>query len=163
MVAFRRISTIPATASSKSERAPEEPVHAMWLFKRVFHQGYRAVNDAIRPHGVTATQLGAMNRLIAEPGLSGAQLARRLLVTPQAAQLAVVALERRGLVERIPDANHGRIVRTYLTKEGRRLTAICMVHAVEAEEALLAALDADERRALIGLLMRLAMQEPSIG
>jgi DNA-binding MarR family transcriptional regulator len=134
----------------------------MWLFKRVFHQGYRTVNDAIRPYGVTPTQLGALNRLIAEPGLSGAELARRLLVTPQAAQLAVVALEKRGFVERIPDANHGRIVRTYLTKEGRRLTATCMVHALEAEDAFLAVLDAAERRALIGLLMRLAMQAPPI-
>ncbi len=163
MVSFRRIATIPATASSKKVRARDESVHAMWLFKRVFHQGYRAVNDAIRPDGVTPTQIGALNRLVAEPGLSGAQLARRLLVTPQAAQLAVVALEKRGLVERIPDANHGRIVRTYLTEEGRRLTAISMVHALEAEEAFLAVLDADERRTLIGLLMRLAMQEPPIG
>jgi DNA-binding MarR family transcriptional regulator len=132
----------------------------MWLFKRVFHQGYRAVQDALRPYGVTPTQMGALNRLMAEPGLSGAELARRLFVTPQAAQLAVVALEQSGLVRRIPDANHGRIVRTYLTDEGRRLTAICMAHALEAEEAFLSVLDAPERRTLMSLLMRLAMEDP---
>src|SRR5579863_2073994 len=111
---------------SKKTRSGEEPVRAMWLFKRVFHQGHRAVNEAVGRYGVTATQMGALNRLIAEPGLSGAELARRLLISPQAAQLAVVALEKRGFVERIPDANHGRIVRTYLTDAGRSVAAICM-------------------------------------
>jgi len=132
----------------------------MWLLKRVFHQGYRAVGDAVRPHGITPTQMGALNRLVAEPGLSGAELARRMMVTPQAAQLAVVGLERRGLVERVPDAHHGRIVRTYLTDEGRRITAAGMERAVEAEEEYLAVLDHDEQRTLIALLLRLAMQEP---
>jgi DNA-binding MarR family transcriptional regulator len=145
---------------SKKTRAREEPVRAIWLFKRVFHQGHRAVNDAVRRHGVTATQMGALNRLIAEPGLSGAELARRLLVSPQAAQLAVVALEKRGFVERIPDANHGRIVRTYLTEAGRQVAAICMVRGLEAEEAFLAVLSAEERRTLVDLLLRLVMQEP---
>jgi len=138
----------------------EEPVHAMWLLKRVFHQGYRAVGDAVRPYGITPTQMGALNRLFAEPGLSGAELARRLLVTPQAAQLAVVGLEQRGLVARVPDAHHGRIVRTYLTDEGQRLMEAGMTEALQAEEEFLAVLDADERKTLIGLLMRLAMQEP---
>lgn len=134
----------------------------MWLLKRVFHQGYRAVGDTVRPHGITPTQMGALNRLTAEPGLSGAELARRMMVTPQATQLAVVGLERRGLVERIPDAHHGRIVRTYLTDEGRRVTDAGMAGAVQAEEEYLAVLDAEEQKTLIGLLMRLAMQEPPV-
>ena len=131
----------------------------MWLLKRVFNQGYRAVGDAVRPHGITPTQMGALNRLIAEPGLSGAELARRMMVTPQAAQLAVVGLERRGLVERVPDAHHGRIVRTYLTDEGRRVTAAAMERALQAEEEYLAVLDPEERTALTALLLRLAMQD----
>lgn len=40
--------------------------------------------SASRAFRVTPTQLGALNRLIQEPGLSGTELARRLLVTPQA-------------------------------------------------------------------------------
>jgi DNA-binding MarR family transcriptional regulator len=150
----------PTRATSSQPNVTDESVHAMWLLKRVFHQGYRAVGDAVRPHGITPTQMGALNRLSAEPGLSGAELARRMLVTPQAAQLAVVGLERRGLVERVPDAHHGRIVRTYLTDEGRRVTDAGMAEAVRAEDRYLAVLDAHERKTLLGLLMRLAMQEP---
>ncbi len=108
-----------AAAPRQKTRKFDEREHVVWLLKRAFHFGHRAVSDAVRPYGVTPTQLGALNRLVLEPGLSGADLARRLLVTPQAAQLALASLEERGLVERRPDANHGRIVRTYLTAEGQ--------------------------------------------
>lgn len=102
--------------------------------------------------------MGALNRLVREPGLSGAELARRLLVTPQAAQLALTALEERGLVERRPDANHGRIVRTYLTHDGQRVVDESMASGLEAEEKFLSVLDAGERRTLTELLTRLAKQ-----
>jgi DNA-binding MarR family transcriptional regulator len=152
------IARRPATKSAAAKRTPEEPEHALWLLKRAFHYGHRAVNEAVRPFGVTPTQMGALNRLRAEPGLSGAELARRLLVTPQAAQLALTALEEAGLVERRPDANHGRIVRTYLTDEGRHVIDRCLARGYEAEDAFLAVLSAAERRTLIELLERLAKQ-----
>jgi DNA-binding MarR family transcriptional regulator len=148
----RSPSPSPASKRPKAE-APEYP---LWLLKRAFHHGHRAVNDAIRSYGVTPTQLGALNRLLQEPGLSGAELARRLLVTPQAAQLALAALEERGLVERKPDANHGRIVRTYLTSGGRKVVKACMVRGLEAEDRFLSVLSADERNVLVDLLRRLA-------
>ena len=147
-----------AIPKSPRKARPQPPEYPLWLLKRAFHYGHRAVNDAIRPYGVTPTQMGALNRLVQEPGLSGAELARRLLVTPQAAQLALAALEERGLVERRPDANHGRIVRTYLTDEGRRVVDDCMVLGLRAEDQFLAVLTAEERKTLIDLLRRLANQ-----
>lgn len=133
------------------------PDHAVWLLKRAFHNAYRAVNDAIRSQGVTPTQIGALNRLVAEPGLSGAELARRLLVTPQAAHLALRALEERTLVVRRVDARHGRIVRATVTTEGRRVAKSCMARALAAEERFLSVLGPDERRLLTALLYRLAV------
>jgi len=147
-----------APNSSKTRRKVEPPEYPLWLLKRAFHYGHRAVNDAIRSFGVTPTQMGALNRLVQEPGLSGAELARRLLVTPQAAQLAIAALEERGLVERRADANHGRIVRTYLTDEGRQVVRDCMVPALQAEDEFLSVLTTDERDTLVDLLRRLAKQ-----
>jgi DNA-binding MarR family transcriptional regulator len=102
--------------------------------------------------------MGALNRLVQEPGLSGAELARRLLVTPQAAQLALAALEARGFVERRPDTNHGRIVRTYLTDEGRQVVKDCMVLGLRAEDEFLSILNAEELKTLVGILRRLAHQ-----
>jgi DNA-binding MarR family transcriptional regulator len=131
----------------------------LWLLKRAFHYGHRAVNEAVKSFGVTPTQLGALNRLNQEPGLSGAELARRLLVTPQAAQLALAALEERRLVERRPDANHGRIVRTYLTADGRKVVKDCMTRGLEAEDQFLSVLSTKERQVLVDLLRRLAQPD----
>lgn len=139
----------------------EQLEHAVWLLKRAFHNAHRAVNEAVRAFGVTPTQIGALNRLGQEPGLSGAELARRLLVTPQAAQLALTALEERGLVARTPDPNHGRIVRASLTKEGVRVVESALKRAYAAEEEFLAVLEPEERKALLVYLQRLARHEPA--
>ena len=133
------------------------------MLKRAFHNAHRAVTDAVRPYGITPTQMGALRRLIQEPGLSGADLARRLLVTPQAAQLALAALEKQGLVARTPDPQHGRIVRTTVTKEGRRIIKACTSRAYAAEDDFLSVIEPKERKALIDHLQKLAHTGPSKG
>jgi DNA-binding MarR family transcriptional regulator len=146
------------TSRSKVRNRDEPPEYPLWLLKRAWQSGHRAISEAIRVYDITPTQVGALNHLLYEPGLSGADLARRLLVTPQAAQLALTALDRRGLIERKPDPNHGRIVRTYLTPEGRRVTRLSMNRSLKAENQYLAVLNEDERNTLIGFLNRLAKQ-----
>jgi DNA-binding MarR family transcriptional regulator len=70
--------------------------------------------------GLTRSQFGALSVIVREPGLSAADLARALLVTPQAVNLVVGGLERAGLVERRPHATHGRILELFPTDEGAR-------------------------------------------
>lgn len=129
--------------------------NVLWLLNQAHQHGRRRVNDAVRGHGVTAAQAGLLNRLAEHPGLSGAELARRALTSPQASHLALEVLERRGLVERRPDPHHGRIVRSYLTEHGRRLATASISAAVQGEAELLAVLDADEQETLRRLLKRL--------
>ncbi|PYE84912.1 DNA-binding MarR family transcriptional regulator [Pseudoroseicyclus aestuarii] len=69
--------------------------------------------------GLTAPQYNVLCSLDAEPGASNARLARRAFVTPQTMQSMLVKLERAGLIERSPDAEHGRIQRTQLTEAGQ--------------------------------------------
>ena len=133
----------------------------LWLLKRAFYLGLHTLNDAMRDHRVTTAQLGLMRLLAEHPGLSGADLARRLLVTPQGAQLAVAALERSGFVERKPDPNHGRILRAYLSQEGRRVATACLADAVAAHQQLFDVLDPEEQRTLRNLLLRLVTQAPN--
>jgi DNA-binding MarR family transcriptional regulator len=130
----------------------------LWLLKQAFYFSYRTVNDAISGHGVTMGQLGLMRQLAAEPGLSGAELARRLLITPQGAQLALTSLERSGFVERKPDPAHGRILRAYLTDQGRAVTAAVYADAVSAHNEVFSVLDRDEQAMLHGLLARIVEQ-----
>ena len=126
----------------------------LWLLKQAFHFSLTTVNDAISGHGVTTAQIGLMRQLANEPGLSGAELARRLLISPQGVQLALAALERRGLVERKQDPQHGRIMQAYLTDEGRAVTTAVLADAIAAHENVFGVLTADEQRLLQDLLAR---------
>ncbi len=79
--------------------------------------------------GLNAPQYAVLASLEAEPGASNATLARRAFVTPQTMQSMLVKLERSGLIERNPDAQHGRIQRTGLTADGRTMVARAHVAA----------------------------------
>lgn len=126
----------------------------LWLLKQAFHFSLTTVNEAISGHGVTTAQIGLMRQLADEPGLSGAELARRLLISPQGVQLALSALEGRGLVERKQDPQHGRIMQAYLTGEGRAVTAAALADAIAAHESVFGVLTGDEQRLLHDLLAR---------
>lgn len=126
----------------------------LWHLKQAWYFALTAVNDAVSQHGVSTAQIGVLRQLANEPGLSGAELARRMLITPQGVQLALKALEQRGLVERKTDPQHARILKAYLTAEGRRVAAAVVGDAIAAHEAVFGVLTPDEQRTLRDLLAR---------
>jgi len=128
------------------------------LLKQAFYFSLNSVNDAIAPHGVTTAQIGLMRYLANEPGLSGAELARRLLITPQGVQLALTALERNGLVERKQDPQHGRIRQAYLTDRGRAVASVVSADAIRAHEQVFGVLTLEEQKTLQDLLRRVVEQ-----
>ena len=133
------------------------PDETLWLMKRAFSLQQRAVEDAMRGNGVSAAQAGVLSRLLDTPGLSSSDLARRLLITAQAATVAVASLERAGLVERRDDPTHGRIRRCFLTDEGRRVAEACVAAGADVERKLLAPFDGKQRaqfRELLSLFLR---------
>lgn len=126
----------------------------LWLLKQAFYFSLTSVNEAISPHGVSTAQIGVLRQLANEPGLSGAELARRLLISPQGVQSALTAMETRGLVERTQDPSHGRILRAHLTEEGRSVAAAVIHDAVAAHEAVFGVLTVQEQQTLRDLLSR---------
>ncbi|CAJ1509343.1 MarR family winged helix-turn-helix transcriptional regulator [[Mycobacterium] holstebronense] len=130
----------------------------LWLLKQAFYYSLTTVNEAISEHGVSTAQIGLLRQLAGEPGLSGAELARRLLITPQGVQLALSALERRGLVERKQDPHHGRILRAYLTDEGRAVTSAVVTDAITAHDQVFSVLNPQEQETLRALLARVVEQ-----
>jgi DNA-binding MarR family transcriptional regulator len=130
----------------------------LWLLKQSFYFSLKTVNDAISGHGVTTAQIGLMRQLANDPGLSGAELARRLLISPQGVQFALTALERRGLVERKQDPQHGRILQAYLTDEGRKVTSAVLADALAAHENVFGVLTGEEQQILHDLLARVVEQ-----
>ena len=127
----------------------------LWLLKQAFYYSLTTINEAMGVHGVSTAQIGVLRQLANEPGLSGAELARRLLISPQGVQFALTSLERQGLVERKPDPQHRRILRTFLTGEGRSLAATVVGDALDAQEKVFGVLTADEQQALRKLLGRI--------
>jgi DNA-binding MarR family transcriptional regulator len=132
--------------------------NTLWLLKQAFYFSLKSVNDAVAAHGVTTAQIGLMRQLSDEPGLSGAELARRLLISPQGVQLALTALERRGLVERKQDPQHGRILQAFLTDEGRTVAAAVVSDAIAAHDKVFGVLSAQEQHQLCALLGRVVEQ-----
>src|ERR1700754_2322759 len=126
----------------------------LWLLKQAFYFSLTSVNDAISTHGVSTAQIGVLRQLSNEPGLSGAELARRLLISPQGVQLALAALERRGLVERKQDPQHGRILQAFLTGEGRAVAGTVVNDAIAAHQEVFGVLSAAEQQTLRDLLGR---------
>jgi DNA-binding MarR family transcriptional regulator len=132
--------------------------NTLWLLKQAFYFSLTAVNDAISVHGVSTAQIGVLRQLSNEPGLSGADLARRLLISPQGVQLALTALERQGLVERKQDPQHKRILQAYLTEQGRKVVGTVVGDAVAAHERVFGVLSDEEQQTLRELLSRVIEQ-----
>ena len=57
----------------------EHTDNILWLLKQAWYFSLTSVNDAVSEHGVSTAQIGVLRQLSDEPGLSGAELARRLL------------------------------------------------------------------------------------
>ncbi|MFD0020449.1 MarR family winged helix-turn-helix transcriptional regulator [Streptomyces sp. NPDC058382] len=91
--------------------------HSMW---RANNSVGRALNERLRPLGVTMTQLGIVMTLDQYGPLSGADLARGQNITPQSVTTALAHLERIGWIERHPHPVHRRVVLVEPTEAGRR-------------------------------------------
>lgn len=130
----------------------------LWLLKQAFYFSLTSVNDAVSGHGVSTAQIGVLRQLSNQPGLSGAELARRLLISPQGVQLALTALEKRGLVERRQDPQHGRILQAFLTEQGRDVAAAVVHDAIAAHDKVFGVLSAAEQKTLRELLGRVVEQ-----
>jgi len=99
-------------------RAPEEQIG--FLLKRLMHV-FRHVLEARlrRSANLSFAHLVTLDQISEEPGIVGAQLARRLLVTAQTMTDLLKRLEREGSIERRPDPNNRRADRWYIRDEGQ--------------------------------------------
>ena len=80
--------------------------------------------------------------LKAYPGLSGADLARVALLTPQTVGVIIRNLERSGAIRKTPHPVHGRLLQWTLTRRGLTLLDKCRRHAMALERRLTAGLGA---------------------
>ncbi len=86
--------------------------------------GSRArLDEELKPHRCTHSQLRVLYEIRQHPGVSGATIARACGMTPQSAQAILVRAVERGWATRAKGADNERLVTARLTKAGERLLA----------------------------------------
>ncbi len=131
------------TGASLEARFDFEPLGT--LLGECFNYTRQHIGKAVRLHGVTAPQLGVLSWIMEEPGTSGAEVARRMHITPQAAQLSLRDLERKGLVERTPDPSGRKLMQSFLTEKGETVLASCVADVKDVYRELLGDFSTEER------------------
>jgi DNA-binding MarR family transcriptional regulator len=102
---------------------------------RQAHQAFRTAAQAeLTSLGLTFPQYSVLSVADAEPGLSGAELARDSMLTPQTTNEIITLLVAADLLVRRTDKRDKRLRRLEVTAAGRKLVARARpaVHAVEA-------------------------------
>jgi len=122
--------------------------HIGYLLRQAQGAFRHAGDTALAEIDLTLAQFGMLTLLGAHGALSGAELARLSLQTPQTADSVVKNLERSGLVARTPDPAHGRIIRVSLTAAGETRLAAAKRRVDAIERRLTAGLDPAQERAV---------------
>jgi DNA-binding MarR family transcriptional regulator len=142
-------------AVTPSRRSKREREGVGRVLKRAEQRLLRAKAAALKPLGLTLAQYVALSELDSEPGITGATLARRCLVTPQAMMVVLKALEDQGLVERSAHPRHPNVLEVYITAAGREALHDGRRAVDPIERRVEKAFSARELATLESLLMRL--------
>ena len=140
--------TEPSLTGTSVARSP----HLSYVVARLERALRREIARLVGPRGLSVAQYTTLSILRSRDGLSNAQLARRLWVTPQSMNEVISALERMELIERVPDAGNRRILRTALTPVGRETLAACDEDILAMEARMLGDMDEEGHDQLVTAL-----------
>ena len=110
-----------AMTNASAATVPARPeAHLGYLLKQAHQLMRAAIENRARAAGLTMTfpHMAALFLLSETPGLSGAQLARWAMVSPQTMNQILTRLEADRLIVRERDPEHGRILRARVTALG---------------------------------------------
>jgi DNA-binding MarR family transcriptional regulator len=115
-----------------------------------------AMERALADLGVTPPQFIVLTMLKAYPGLSGADVARVALLTPQTVGVIIANLERDGAIRKTPHPVHGRVLQWTVTRRGGTLLDKCRRHAKTLDRRLAAGLSAKAQTTVRRWLSKIA-------
>ncbi|MDN3443638.1 MarR family transcriptional regulator [Microbacterium sp. APC 3901] len=123
-----------------------------YLLKEASSALRSAMEEVLRPLGMTITHYSCLELLAQRPGLSNSELARGAFVTRQSMNVLLQALERDGFVSRPPAAPVGKALPTTLTPRGRSSLAQATAAVRSVEVRMLAGMTDDEQGAALRAL-----------
>ncbi len=139
-----------------SEEWSDMPVDARLghAIKRTEQTMMTVKKTVLRQADLTVAQYSALLILAQSPGLSGAQMARRCLVTPQTMATVLATLATKGLIDRERSTVHSLVVVARLTRSGHALLRKADRLAIDVEQHLASVFTAHEQDELRRLLDR---------
>lgn len=136
-----------------TEHLEDQPLG--YLLSRVANALRTEVSTVLEPLELAFPQYLCLRMLSKFPGRTNADLARFANVSPQAMNMVLRALQDRGLVSRPDTVPSGRSLPAQLTREGQELLRRTDIGVRAAEDRLLVALSAEERRMFKRMLVTL--------
>ena len=123
-----------------------------YLLKEASSALRAAMEEVLRPLGMSVTHYSCLELLAQRPGLSNSELARGAFVTRQSMNVLLQALERDGYVTRPAEAPVGKVLPTRLTPRGRRSLAKATVAVRSVEVRMLAGMTETEQSGAFRIL-----------
>jgi DNA-binding MarR family transcriptional regulator len=121
-----------------------------------------AMENALADLEVTQPQFLVMTMINAYPGISGAEIARLALLTPQTISLIIANLERDGRLTRAISPDHGRVQILQLTAIGEDLLTRSRERARKVDALIRKDLSPEEEQFLRHWLVTLATRNLSL-
>jgi DNA-binding MarR family transcriptional regulator len=118
-----------------------------YLLKEASSALRTAMEEVLRPLGMSVTRYSCLELLAQRPGLSNSELARGAFVTRQSMNVLLQTLEGEGYVARPAQAPRGKVLPTRLTPRGRRSLQKATVAVRSVELRMLAGLTEAEQSA----------------
>ncbi len=156
MAPMPRARAIPA-----ADRLTSSPLgdDLSFLLARANAMSVAEVNAALAEHGLKVRAFAVLAIVADDVRPSQRELADFLRLDPSQIVVLVDDLERRGLVERLPDPDDRRAKVVVATPAGERLAADARAAARAADDRTYAALTPAAREHLTGLLRRIAIDD----
>ena len=123
-----------------------------YLLKEASSALRSAMEEVLRPLGMTVTHYSCLELLSQRPGLSNSELARGAFVTRQSMNVLLQNLERDGFVTRATEARVGKVLPTELTARGRESLQKASAAVRSVEIRMLSGMTEDEQAGALRIL-----------
>ncbi len=141
-----------------------------WLFyaQRCVAYAYAEVlrahcEERGKPYVITPPQWGALSLLLEQDGMTIGSMSQKRGVDAPGATAIIARLEQNGLVERRHDREDRRVVKVYLTAEGRDISQTLVSSVAHFDQSITRGFSGAELDRFLEELQRLIMNAAEIG
>lgn len=124
------------------------------LMRRLLQEFRLKLDDRLKEHDITSAQVRLLFETRERPGITGAQLARALHVTPQSVQTMMARAVTQGWLVRGTHLENGRLVTLRLTPAGTRLLRLADQAARELESEVWSGVSLTQIRTVAAIFER---------